>query len=1072
MTSDNDQTGGNKTTDITYPLPGQGRYSGISEALVEDAAIDLMKGLGWRFEDPLMIAPDGPQKLRVSNTEVILQDLLEAAARRLNPGIPEDALRAALKQVQITETPSLIEENRRIHRLLVDGIDVEYRRPDGSIKGDKVRLIDFDAPENNDFMVTNQFTVVEGGHNRRPDVVAFVNGMPLVVIELKNAASENATIEDAFHQLQTYKAQIPSLFRTNAAVITSDGLLARIGSLSAGEDRFMPWRTVTGAADDFTPEGPKEMDTLLRGVMQPERLFQLVRDFTVFGDRGDGVFKIIAGYHQFHGARKALASTIDAVSTDGDRKIGVIWHTQGSGKSFLMAFFAGLLVRAPELKNPTILVVTDRNDLDDQLYGTFSLCRDLIRQTPEQIEDRDDLRQRLNRQSGGVIFSTLQKFSPMAGEENFPMFSDRRNIIVIADEAHRSQYGFNAKLDSSTGARRYGYAHYLRQALPNASFAGFTGTPIEAADVNTPAVFGDYVDIYDISRAVEDKATVPIYYESRLARVELEQEKLPEIDAAVDALFDDETLSEQERAKASWSSVERLVGAAPRLDKVAEDIVAHFEDRIEAMAGKGMIVCMSRAICVDLYNRIASLRPEWHSEDDKEGAIKVVMTGSASDPLDWQQHIGSKMRRDLLAKRARDPSDPLKLVIVRDMWLTGFDAPSMHTMYIDKPMRGHGLMQAIARVNRVFKDKPGGLVVDYIGIGQNLKKALQNYTATDRDQTGIDEEEAVATLQELVERCRDFFSGFDYRAGIVGAPQERLQALAGAIEWTLAKQKARADAVTDEKAKKAELNYYADLIANLSKAFALASASDCAQSVKEEVGFFQAVRAALSKASPKTGMSKRAKEFAIGQLISEAIADASIIDVLEAAGVKTPEISVLSDDFLAEIQSMEHKNLALEALRKLLAGEIKARQQRNVVEAKAFSERLEAAVARYHANAITSLEMIQELIDMANDLKASVQRGEDLGLGEEELAFYDALSQNQSAVEVLGNEELRKIAHVLVEQLQKNVTVDWHLKESARAKLRVLVRRILKKYGYPPDLAPVAINTVLSQAETLLQWNR
>jgi type I restriction enzyme R subunit len=735
-----------------------------------------------------------------------------------------------------------------------------------------------------------------------------------------------------------------------------------------------------------------------------------------------------------------------------------------------MAFFAGLLVRAKALQNPTILVLTDRNDLDDQLFGTFSLCRDLIRQTPEQIEDREDLRKKLDRQSGGVIFSTLQKFSPMPGEEDFPLLSDRRNIIVIADEAHRSQYGFDAKLDRATGARRYGYAHYVRQALPNASFAGFTGTPIEAADVNTPAVFGEYVDIYDVSRAVEDKATVPIYYESRLARVELEREKLPEIDAAVDALFDDETISEQEKAKSSWSSVERLVGSPPRLETVAQDIVRHFEARLEAIAGKGMIVCMSRAICVSLYDLITKLRPDWHSEDDKEGAIKIVMTGSASDPLEWQQHIGSKARRDLLAKRARDPEDPLKLVIVRDMWLTGFDAPSMHTMYIDKPMRGHGLMQAIARVNRVFKDKPGGLVVDYIGIGQNLKKALQSYTATDREKTGIDEEEAVATLQEFFERCQDFFKGHDYQLGITGKPQERLQALAGAIEWVLEKQKERADKADGDKEKREALNFYSDLIANLSKAFALASASDYAQEIKEEVGFFQAVKAAMAKSSPKAGMSKREKEFAVGQLIADAIADASIIDVLEAAGMKTPEISVLSDEFLAEIQEMEHKNLALEALRKLLAGEIKARQKRNVVEATAFSDRLEAAVARYHANAITSLEMIQELIEMAKDLKASVQRGDDLGLGEEELAFYDALAQNQSAVDVLGNEELRKIAHVLVEQLQKNVTVDWHLKESARAKLRVLVRRILKKYGYPPDLAPVAINMVLSQAETLLKW--
>lgn len=1056
--------------DIIYSQ-SENTYSGFSEAIVEDATIDILKSLGWTFADPLDIAPDAPNKARLSNTEVVLSEIFKNAARRLNPDIPEDALESALKQVLISETPSLIEENRRIHHLLVNGIDIEYRRPDGTIKGDKVWLMDFNNPSNNDFLITNQFTVVENGHNRRPDIVAFINGLPVAVIELKNAASENATIEDAYNQLQTYKQQIPSLFRTNAALVTSDGLLARVGSLSAGEDRFMPWRTVTGARDDFTPEGPKEMETLLKGLFEPSYFLQLIRDFTVFGDKGDGVFKIIAGYHQFHGARKALASAIDATQENGDRKVGVIWHTQGSGKSFLMAFFAGLLVRAKELENPTVIILTDRNDLDDQLFGTFSLCKDLLRQTPEQIDSRDDLREKLNRQSGGVIFSTLQKFSPMADEENFPELSDRKNIIVLADEAHRSQYGFDAKLNQITGKRKYGYAHYVRQALPNASFAGFTGTPIEAADVNTPAVFGEYVDIYDISRAVEDKATVPIYYESRLARVELKNEKLPEIDAAVDDLFDDESISEQERAKANWSSVERLVGASDRLEIVAEDIVKHFENRIEAMDGKAMVVCMSRKICVDLYDLIIKLRPKWHSENDTDGAIKVVMTGSASDPLEWQQHIGNKARRDTLAKRARDDKDPLKLVLVRDMWLTGFDAPSMHTMYIDKPMRGHGLMQAIARVNRVFKDKPGGLVVDYIGIGQNLKSALQNYTATDRDKTGIDEEDAIAALKEFLENCRDFFSGFNISLGITGMPQERLQTLAAAIEWTLNKQKRNADKCSNEKDKRKELHYYSGLIANLSKAFALASATDYAQENKDEVGFYQAVKAALAKTSSKSGLSKRDKEFAIGQLISEAIADASIVDVLEAAGIKTPEISVLSDEFLSEIQNMEHKNLALDALRKLLSGEIKNRQKQNVVQAKAFSDRLAEAVARYHANAITSLEMIQELINLAKEIQASSNRGDDLDMTQEELAFYDALSENNSAVEVLGNDELKIIAQELVIQLQKNVTVDWHLKESARAKLRVLVRRILKKFGYPPDLAPSAVNLVISQAEAQLQWS-
>ncbi len=606
----------------------------FTEDLVEQAAISIFEELGWSYGDPLKVSPEGTDKVRQSNGEVILWEKLQAAAARLNSDIPNEAVDAAIRQITVSETPSLIEENRRIHGLLVNGIDVEFRAADGAIKGDKVRLIDFDTPANNDWFVTNQFTVVENGHNRRPDIVAFINGLPVSVLELKNAANENATIEDAISQLENYKREIPSLFRTNATLISSDGLLARIGSLSANRDRFMPWRTVTGAQDDFTPEGPREMETLIRGVFNPEYLLQLIRDFTVFGDKGDGVFKIVAGYHQFYGAKKALASAVEASSTDGDRKVGVIWHTQGSGKSFLMAFFAGLLVRSPELGNPTVVVLTDRNDLDDQLFGTFSLCRDLIRQTPERIESRDDLRQKLDRRSGGVIFPTLQKFSPEKGEEQFPMLSDRRNIIVLADEAHRSQYGFEVKLNRLSGERRYGYAHYVRQALPNASFAGFTGTPIETADVNTPAVFGEYIDIYDISRAVEDKATVPIYYESRLARVELEQEKLPEIDASIDELFDDESLSEQERAKASWTTVERLVGAKPRLTKVAEDIVNHFEHRIEGLDGKAMIVAMSRQICVDLYDLIVGLRPNWHSDSDAEGAIKIVMTGSASDPFE------------------------------------------------------------------------------------------------------------------------------------------------------------------------------------------------------------------------------------------------------------------------------------------------------------------------------------------------------------------------------------------------------------------------------------------------------
>ncbi len=1042
----------------------------FTEDDIEQGILETFEELGWALADPNVIGPDGSARERNSYSETILENRLRAAVSRLNPDIPPEAIEAAIKQVLVDETPSLVEENRRIHNLLVRGVDVEFKRTDGTIKGDKVWLIDFQSPDANDFIVTNQYTVVQPGHNRRPDVVGFVNGLPLVVIELKNAANEAATVDAAFGQLQTYKNEIPELFRTNAVLVASDGMYGRIGSLTAGRDRFMPWRSVTGAQDDFTPEGPLETDSLIRGVFDQARFLQLLRDFTVYGDKGEGPFKIVAGYHQFHGARKALASSIDAVAEGGDRKVGVIWHTQGSGKSFLMAFYAGLLVRSEALENPTVLVLTDRNDLDDQLYATFSMCKDLLRQTPSQIANRDELREKLDRTSGGVIFSTLQKFSPASGEESFPVLSDRRNIIIMADEAHRSQYGFDAKLEQGTGIRKYGYAHYVRQAFPNASFAGFTGTPIEAVDVNTRAVFGDYVDIYDISRAVEDGATVPIYYESRLARVELEQDKLPQIDSEIDDLFDDESISDQERAKASWTTVERLVGAEPRLKIVAEDIVTHFEARIKAMDGKAMAVCMSRRICVDLYNEIITLRPEWHSESDLEGQVKIVMTGSASDPVEWQQHIGSKARRDALAKRARDENDPLKLVLVRDMWLTGFDAPSMHTMYIDKPMRGHGLMQAIARVNRVFKDKPGGLVVDYIGIGQNLKKALQSYTASDQSKTGISEEDAVAALQEFFEQAQAFFKDHDYSKGLEGTPAERVKALALAVDYVLSRQKSEADRVSDEKGKKKCLNEFQSLVQKMSQAFALAAASNFAQEIKDEVGFFQAVKAVISKPSPSQSNNRTDREFAVSQLISEAIASADIIDLLAAVGMDRPEISVLDESFLADVQNMEQKNLALEALKRLLSGEISARSTQNVVEAKAFSERLEAAVARYHANAITSIEMIQELIALSKDLKASIARGDELGLNLDELAFYDALSENESAVDVLGNEQLGVIANELVDQLQKNVTVDWHKKESARAKLRILVRRILKRFGYPPDLAPSAINLVIAQAETRLRW--
>jgi len=746
----------------------------------------------------------------------------------------------------------------------------------------------------------------------------------------------------------------------------------------------------------------------------------------------------------------------------GDRRAGVIWHTQGSGKSLLMAFYAGQLVRHPAMENPTLVVLTDRNDLDDQLFATFSMCRDLIRQTPVQAESRDHLQSLLNRASGGVIFTTLQKF----GEVTEPL-TTRRNVVVIADEAHRSQYGFKAKVDAKTGEVSYGFAKYMRDALPNASFIGFTGTPIEADDVNTPAVFGNYIDIYDISRAVEDGATVPIYYESRLARIELDDDEKPKIDVEIEEILEDEEEPTRERAKQKWATIEALVGAEKRLRQVAADIVQHFENRVAALDGKAMVVCMSRRICVALYNEIIKLRPEWHSPDDNAGVVKIVMTGSASDPKEWQPHIGNKARRDLLAKRARDPKDPLKLVIVRDMWLTGFDAPCMHTMYVDKPMRGHGLMQAIARVNRVFRDKPAGLIVDYIGIAQNLKSALAQYSPRDRENTGIDEAEAIAVMMEKYEVVRDMFHGFDYLTALNGTPQERLAMMAGAIEWILDMQQRLAARETSKEGKRNAHRRYQDAVLALSKAYALASASDEARQIREEVGFFQAIRAALVKSSAGTGSTQQERELAIQQIVSRAVVSTEIVDILAAAGIKSPDISILSDEFLAEVQQMEKKNLALEALRKLINDSIRSRSKANVVQTKAFSERLEDAVARYHANAITTVEVLQELIQLAKDIRAARQRGEESGLSDEEIAFYDALAENESAVQVMGDDKLKVIAHELLVSLRGNVTVDWAHRESARARMRVLVKRILRKYGYPPDLQDVAVQTVLRQAEAL-----
>ena len=1037
----------------------------FAERHVEDAALSWLAGLGYAVLHGPDISPDGPTPERISYDQVFLTKRLREALERLNTHLPAETLEEVLRKVQQTETPSLAEENRRLHRYLIEGVPVEVTRKDGSIGGDVARLIDFDDVDANDWLAVNQFTVIEHGHNRRPDVVLFVNGLSLAVIELKNPGDENATLEGAFNQLQTYKDQIPSLFRTNAALVTSDGLHARLGSLTANLERFMPWRTVDGSA--VAPKGAPELGTLIEGVFEKTRFLTLIPDFTVFGDAGAGLVKIVAGYHQFHAVRHAVESTIAASSPEGDRRIGVIWHTQGSGKSLLMAFYAGQIIAHPAMENPTVVVITDRNDLDDQLFGTFAMCRDLLRQTPQQADSREDLQKVLTRPSGGVVFTTIQKFSPERGETDYPVLTDRRNVVVIADEAHRSQYGFRAKVERKTGGISYGFAKYLRDALPNASFIGFTGTPVEKEDVNTPAVFGEYIDVYDINRGVEDGATVPIYYESRVARIELDDDEKPKLDEEIAELTEDEAEGEQERLKRKWANVEAVVGTKKRLGLVSGDIVEHFENRVVGMDGKAMVVGMSRGICVALYAEIVKLRPEWHSDDDASGVIKIVMTGAASDPKEWQRHIGGKARRELLAKRAKDPDNPLKLVIVRDMWLTGFDAPSMHTMYIDKPMRGHGLMQAIARVNRVFRDKPAGLIVDYIGIAQNLKSALGRYSREDREYAGIDEAEAVAVMLEKHEIVSDMFHGFDYRTGLTGSPQERLVALAGAIEWVLDLQQREAANESTEEGKKRAHRRFSNAVLALSKAFALAAASDEAHEIRDEVGFFQTLRAALAKSTPGAGKSSAERDLAVQQIVSRAVVSTEIVDILQAAGLETPDISILSDEFLTEVQGMEKKNLALEALRKLINGEIHSRSRVNVVQSRAFSDRLETAIARYHANAITTAEVLQELIELAKDIRAAHRRGEEEGLSQEEISFYDALAQNESAVEVMGNDHLRVIAHELLNGLRSNASVDWQHRESARARMRILVKRILRKHGYPPDLQDAAVQTVLQQAEVL-----
>ena len=1031
---------------------------GVTESVIEQAALAWLESLGWRIVHGPEIAPDTTGAERADYGQVVLEQRLLDSLARLNPNLSVGSLNDTFRKLNRPEGPTLEARNRSFHRMAVDGVTVEYRTDEGAVRGAQARVVDFDDPTNNDWLAVNQFTVVENKHERRPDIVLFVNGLPLGVIELKNPADEEATIWTAWQQIQTYKAELPTLFSMNAALIVSDGMEARIGTLTAGREWFKPWRTISGEslADPHLPQ----LQVMLEGVCEPRRFLTLVRDFIVFEDDGSGsLVKKMAGYHQFHAVEVAVAETLRAAKTreeearqkpgrkpggaPGDRRIGVVWHTQGSGKSLSMAFYAGRIIRELAMANPTLVVLTDRNDLDDQLFGTFSRCRELLRQPPVQAASRADLRAKLAVDSGGVVFTTLQKFFPEEKGDTHPALSQRRNIVVIADEAHRSQYDF---ID--------GYARHMRDALPEASFVGFTGTPIELKDANTRAVFGDYISIYDIQRAVEDQATVPIYYESRLAKLALDESERPTIDPEFEEATEGEEIARKEKLKTRWAQLEAIVGAEKRLKLVAQDIVAHFEQRLEALDGKAMVVCMSRRICVTLYRELVRLRPEWHHEDDDKGTLKVVMTGAASDPPDWQPLIRNKTRREALAKKFRNVDDPLQIVLVRDMWLTGFDAPSLHTMYVDKPMRGHGLMQAIARVNRVFRDKPGGLVVDYLGLAHELKRALAIYTESGgTGKTALDQEEAVAVMLEKHEICCGLFHGFDRSKWTTGTPQERLGLLSTAQEHILAQENGK--------------DRYVQSVRELSQAFALAVPHENAIRIRDDVAFFQAVQSVLAKRAPADARPEEELDHAVRQIISRAVASEGVIDIFAAAGLEKPDLSILSEEFLAEVRGMPQRNLAVELLQKLLKGEISVRRRKNVVQARSFAEMLEQTLRRYQNRAVEAVSVIEELIQIARELREAAARGEKLGLSENELAFYDALETNDSAVQVLGDETLRAIARELVETVRGNVTIDWTLRENVRANLRRLVKRTLRRYGYPPDKQEKATRTVLEQAEVL-----
>ena len=1024
----------------------------VTEDQVELQSIEWFRDLGYDYVCGYDIAPDGETPERSDYVSVVLKDRLLSALTRINPDIPSSAIDTALSQLINPNNPNLMSANRQVHSWLTKGIKVTYHEGDLEI-GKQLKVIDYDNHDNNEWLVANQFTIHGQKHNRRPDVLVFVNGLPLSVLELKNAADEQADIWAAYNQLQTYKTDIPDLFNYNTCLIISDGIYARLGSLSANEERFMRWRTIDGVEVD--PLGQhRELETLIKGLFNKEVFLNYLRYFCLFED-DKSVIKKIAGYHQFHAVQAAVESVVTASGIEGTKKGGVVWHTQGAGKSIEMACLAGRLIAEPRLENPTLVMVTDRQDLDGQLFGVFAGAGELLGETPKQANSRAELREHLmNRPSGGIIFTTIQKFGLEADEDKFPVLSDRHNVVVVADEAHRTQYGFKAKIDGQTGVIKYGLAKSLRDALPNATFLAFTGTPISQDDRDTQSVFGNYVSIYDIQQAVDDGATVPIYYESRLAKINLNQDALPTIDAEVEELLDDEVEDdrEKEKAKSQWSALEAIVGTDARLQEIAEDLIQHYETRSQTQPGKAMVVAMSRDICVRLYDQIIKLRPEWHSDDHMKGEVKVVMTASASDKAYFQPHHTNKAQKKDLEKRVKDPDDPLKIVIVRDMWLTGFDAPCLSTMYIDKPMQGANLAQAIARVNRVFKDKPGGLVVDYIGIAPQLKEALATYSAAKgKGRPTIDSSEALRILKEKIQVARDFLHKVDWS-------EFRTKALLLIPECM--------DCVLSQEDGKRR---YADTVLQMTKAFALCGTLDEALELSPEVAFHQAVRAPLVKGGGGDGI-RRDVNHELRQLVSQAVVGEGVSDVFKLAGLQTPDISILSDEFLSEVMKMPHKNLAVELLQRLIKDEVKSKFRTNVVKQRKFSDLLQVSLGKYANRAIEAAQVIEELIAMAKQFQEDLARRESHNMSDEEEAFYDALAKNDSAQEVMGEEVLIGMAREIAAKLRDNLTVDWAVRDSVRAKLRIMIRTLLRRYKYPPDQAKDAVEMVLRQAEVVSEY--